>query len=142
MRCKKPSEPHLEKERAVGTAYWDGFPSHGSPGCLASVLAAFSHGSDAGTGCRHMDFLRDELGLQDLQDCWQAAHRHTHLLQAFAACMALTALFMYLLFRSPSLSMLLSDLKAPQLSIHWHLRVLYTAACWPDKLAACKPRCE
>ena len=49
-----------------------------------------------------MDFLRDELGLQDMQACWQAAQRHTRLLQAFAACMALTALFMYLLFRSAS----------------------------------------
>ena len=49
-----------------------------------------------------MDFLRDELGLQDMQACWQAAQRHTHLLQAFAACMALTALFMYLLFRLAS----------------------------------------
>ena len=46
-----------------------------------------------------MDFLRDELGLQDMQACWQAAQRGTHLLQAFAACMVLTALFMYLLCR-------------------------------------------
>ena len=60
-----------------------------------------------------MDFLRDELGLQDMQACWQAAQRHTHLLQAFAACMALTALFMYLLFRSASSSKLLQALRAP-----------------------------
>ena len=43
-----------------------------------------------------MDFLCDELGLQDMQS---AAQRHMHLLPALAMCMALTALFMYWLFR-------------------------------------------
>ncbi len=43
-----------------------------------------------------MAFLRDELGLQDMQ---HAARQHMHLLPALATCMAMTALFMYWLFR-------------------------------------------
>ena len=43
-----------------------------------------------------MDFLPDELGLQDLQS---AVLQHMHLLPALAAYMALAALFMYWLFR-------------------------------------------
>ena len=43
-----------------------------------------------------MAFLRDELGLQDMQ---HAAQQHMHLLPALATCMAVTALFMYWLFR-------------------------------------------
>lgn len=44
-----------------------------------------------------MGFLRDELGVQDF---WHTAQRYTYLLPAFAICMAVTALFMYCLFRS------------------------------------------
>ena len=47
----------------------------------------------------HMDFLRDELGLRDMQS---AAQQHMHLLPALVTCMALTAMFMYWLFRQVS----------------------------------------
>ena len=43
-----------------------------------------------------MDFIIDELGLLD---SWHAAQQHMHLLPALATCVALTALFMYWLFR-------------------------------------------
>ncbi len=43
-----------------------------------------------------MDFLRDELGVEEML---HAGQQQAHLLPAFATCMALTALFMYWIFR-------------------------------------------